>query len=194
MGFPAGPWLRAVLWWQNQEQEWQNDIWFKVTGTISPSTNVDTVATDLDAALNALLIAVICPDAFYIGLDAYLNNGTYTVKGQTNGNTAGNATGDALPTENAAIVTLNAGIGTREGVGRIFFSGVPENFTTESKLNSSGHSGYNDVATALKGITTAGGVPIELAMWSRKAGAIEKVSFTEVSNLIGHRSKRKPRR
>lgn len=194
MGFPAGPWARVVLWWDNAEKEWQNDLWFKVTGTISTSTNVDTVATDMDAALRPTLKPIITPDASFLGLDLYLNNGTYTVRGATSAVDSGTASDGALPTEDCALVTLNAGIGTRTGVGRIFFSGVPETFTVDSRLNPDGHTAYNDFATALKAVTTAGGVAMTSAVWSRKMGAIEKTSFTEVAALIGHRSKRKPRR
>lgn len=194
VSFPAGPWIRTVFNWQNDEKNWQNDVWWKVTGTVPLHTDVNVVAADFDTALQPVFVEVITPQAQYSGVDLYLNNGSYTVAGHTNPAAAGTVSGGALPTEDAVIVTLNSGIATRAGVGRNFYSGIPETLVTDSRVNPTGVTAYNNIKTAMLALSTAGGVAFTLAVWSRKMAALEVASFGTVEAICGHRRKRRPRR
>lgn len=192
--YPAGPWVRIIVHLSNNERPWQNDLWFKIQGAIPSGFNIATFTAALDTDYSSAWTDCLSAVCTYDGIDVYLNNGTYTVSGETPGGAAGAVSGTMLPTEDAAIVTLSAGIGTREGVGRVFIGGVPETYVTESKLSSAGVAAYSALAGFLKSTATYGGVTIVPAVWSRKANAIEAIVFTVLRPILGHRRKRRPRR
>jgi hypothetical protein len=192
--YPAGPWLRVHLQFQNVEKEWENVIWFKITGAVSPTTNISTVASAVNTALKPSFLAWITEDCTWNGVDVYLNNGTYTVAGHVVENAQGDSDAPTLPTEDAAIVTLGAGVGTRVGVGRIFAGGVSASSVTESRVNDAGLVLLAAIKTALMGMTAVGGLVTALAVWSRSMSALEPVVYITPEAILGHRTKRRPRR
>lgn len=190
--YPAGPWIRTSLFWKNQESQWQNDLWFKVTGAVPADTDINTVAAAVDTALMGPFTAAASPDATYLGNTTWLNNGTYTISAETSQATSGGASGDGLPSEDAVIVRLNSGVATRAGEGRIFVGGVASENVDDSKLTPDGVALYIAIKTALLGIETLGGVTAKVAVWSRKLGAIEPVTSIALGVVLGHRRKRRP--
>lgn len=194
MAFPAGPWMRVITNFTNGERNWQNDIWYKLTAVPGSGTNVVTVASSVNMAISGAFAAWMPTTCTYLGIDVYLNNGTYTVGAHIIANTPGTGGTKQLPNEDAAIVTLNCGVGTRIGVGRVFVGGVDETNTSASRVTSAGLTLLNNIATALKGVTNPGGISCVLAVWSRKTNAIDVVQFTTSESILGHRKKRRPRR
>lgn len=192
--FPAGPWIRTILNFEGPEKPWTNELWWKVSGSVPPSTDVNVVAAAVDTALADPFSAAIPTVCKYIGNDTYLNNGTYTVAAHTSVDDTGDVTAVMLPNETAAIVTTSAGVGTRKGVGRLFLGGVAESSVIDSRLSTAGVTLYTAIKTALLAVTTFGPVACKLAVWSRSLSAIEQVSFITVEPILGHRRKRRPRR
>lgn len=192
--YPAGPWLRVVFNFSNNEKFWSSDVWWKQTTSPPGSLNIATVAAAVDTAVQTPMLAALGTDAQYQGNDCYFNNGTYTVAAHTFPGASGTGAGNCLPTEVAAIVALNSGVGTRAGVGRLFFGGVDESNVSESRISGAGLTLYAAIYTALKGLTSPGGLTLALAVWSRKLNALEPVVFGNPKAILGHRRKRRPRR
>lgn len=192
--YPTGPWLRVVMFFSNDEKSWQNVLWYKVTAPVPGDVNVDTVASDVSTAIEATVLPILPPGANYNGVNVYLNNGTYTVAAENNMSVAGTAPDTGIPTEDAAIVSLNSGVGTRAGVGRLYLGQPSETNVSESKINSTGEPLYEAFKNSLMTLVTAGGVAIKLAVWSRKLGVLEPVVFATVRTILGHRRKRRPTR
>lgn len=192
--YPSGPWLRVVLNFSNDEKGWENILWYRPTGSIPVHTNVETVAADVNAALKPSFIAAMPVTAQWLGVDVYLNNGTYTVRGSVVESVVGSGSENQLPTEDAVVVAINSGTATREGVGRIFVGGVDEDNVENSRLTSAGSALYVTMAAAMMALVTAGDVPIQLAVWSRVGSALFNAIFAQPSAVLGHRRKRRPRR
>lgn len=191
---PPGPWIRTQFFFENSEREWSNVVWWKITGSIPSGTDIISVATDFDTMFNGVLPAMLPPTTIFLGTNCYLNNGTYTVDGTVYEETPGTAAGDPLPTEDSAIVTINSGIGTRKGVGRFFISGLAEDQAINSRLSTLGQTNMNAIKNAIAGLLTAGGVPVKAGVWSRSMNAVEANVFLNFSDLLGHITKRRPRR
>ena len=192
--YPAGPWLRVIAQCSNDEKQWENVIWYKVTPPIPAGTDVNALATYVSGILSPVYVGMMSLGCSYRGVDVYLNNGVYTIGAHVIANVAGTQGATQLPTEDAVIVSINSGVATRAGVGRIYVGGVATSLVTESRLNTTGVTQANALATALKGIVSASGVTVKLAVWSRKLGALEPYSFTAIDGILGHRRKRRPRR
>lgn len=194
MHFPAGPWMRLIIHCSNFEKSWQNDLWYKGTAAVPAGTDVQAVAMACDTAVRGAYLNWMPSSCSFDGVDAYINNGTYTVSGNTTTSAFGTGSGNALPTEDAAIVTISNGVGTRLGVGRIFVGGVADSHVTESKINDTGAPILTALMDALKGILSPGGVPVKLGVWQRKNGLLNSYNYTKIEPILGHRTKRRPRR
>lgn len=192
--FPAGPWFRTVFNFSGGERPWMNEVWWKISGSVPGSTNIVTCAAAFDSMFSAVILPVLATNVFYDGVDCYLNNGTYTVAAHTFPGTSGTGVDVSLPNEDAAVGTLNAGVGTRKGRGRIFFGGVDRSGVSDSIIAPAQITLYQAVLTAMKAVTSIGGVTCALAVWSRSLTALEPVVFTAMNPVLGHRTKRRPRR
>lgn len=190
--YPAGPWIRSLLFFGDGEKQWSNDIWFKATGSIPPTTNINTIAAAIDTAIATPIAGVMNSNSAYIGNTTYLNNGTFTASAETGNEISGTGTGSILPTEVSLIVRANSGVATRAGNGRIFLSGIDSTMVAESSLSVLGATNMLAVCTALMGVTTLGPVACQFAVWSRKLGVLENVLFSDPAPIVGHRRKRRP--
>jgi hypothetical protein len=190
--YPAGPWIRSIIYFQNGERQFQNDLWFKVGAPPEEGTNINTVAAAVDTALLAKFGAVQNAECQYLGNTTYLNNGTYTISAETSHAAPGTLSNEILPSESAVVVRINAGVATRKGAGRIFVGGVDSSMVTESKLSTAGTVAFAALCAALMGITTLGGVVCEIAVWSRSLGVLDAAQFSDPATILGHRRKRRP--
>jgi hypothetical protein len=189
--FPPGPWIRTIMYFQNGEKQYQNDIWFKA-GTFPGGVDINAVAAAVDTALQAPFAGLMNENALVIGNTTYANNGVYTVSAETQTTLPGVGTAKILPSEDAVIVRINAAIATRAGNGRIFVGGIDTSFIDESKLSASGAVAATALCTALKGVVDLGGIGCNLAVWSRKLGVLEPAVFCDPATVLGHRRKRRP--
>lgn len=190
--YPAGPWIRAVLFSQSVEKQYQNDLWFKATGSIPPTTDVNAIAGAISSVLGPLFAALMNSNCGYIGCTAYLNNGTFTWSAENNDTSPGTGAGTLLPAEVATIVRINSGVATRAGNGRIFCSCIDSTMASDSNLSGLGATNMAALCTGLIGITILGAVTCQLAVWSRKLGVLENVIFADPNPILGHRRKRRP--
>lgn len=190
--YPAGPWARAVIFTQSPEKEWQNDMWFTAGGTASSAFDIQAAAAAFDTAFNAPYVAALCEVSTYQGVNFYYNDGAMTRRGETFPASGGTVTGNQLPSEDAAVVTLNSGIGTRKGVGRVFIGGVAESAVDLSRLKPGSITQYNALFAALKTGWTYAGVTFKLAVWSRLAGSVNAVSYYQAEQVLGHIRHRRP--
>lgn len=191
--YPAGPWVRAQMFFQSSEKQYQNDLWFKATGTIPATTDVNAIAAAISSTLGPLFAALMpAAGSVYLGCTAYLNNGTFTWSAENNAPTAGTGAGSILPAEVSTIVRLNSGIATRAGNGRIFCSCIDSTMASESNLSTLGGTTMAALCTGLLGIASLGTVTCQLAVWSRKLGVLEHVIFADPNPILGHRRKRRP--
>ena len=192
--YPTGPWVRTQLYFQGALKQYQNDIWWYMAE--SPPDNPDFAGAL--AAVDSLVENDICPlmnqACQYLGTNFYLNNGTYTQAVRSYSTTDGGATNSPLPDEVAAIVTLDAEVGTREGVGRIFIGGLDNGWASASRLNPGGYPLLQDLAAALLSVETFGNIPCKIGLWSRKLNVIKPCPIVNAEYLLGHRTKRRPRR
>jgi hypothetical protein len=191
---PAGPWMRMISYWNNNNKGWQNELWFKVTGTIPSNFDIAALTAGVSNDYFNLFSDVNSVATTFDGIDCYFNNGTYTVSGETGSAGDGTVTGNTLPNEDAAIVTLSAGIGTRVGTGRIFLGGVPTTFVLESKLSTAGITAYSSVLSYFTTTVDYQGMNFIPSIWSRKNNALEPIKFTVLRPILGHRTRRRPRR
>jgi hypothetical protein len=190
---PAGPWIRSILYFQNSNKPWQNDVWFKVTSSVPSNVDVTEVAAAIDTALQADLTAPMTTDGTYLGNRAYLNNGTYTISARSNVGLNGTSSDTSLPNDVCALVSFSAGVGTRVGRGRLYLSGWDNATAQDSFLNQQGTNYQTAIGAALQGITTLGTVPCKWAVWSRKTNALDIVQFVEYPPLLAGRVRRRPR-
>lgn len=89
------------------------------------------------------------------------------------------ATGDqpdeSLPSYASAILTLRTGFGGKSNRGRIYFGGIGENDTSDSRLNPDTFDALQNIGNQLLAhFGPAGGYPfLRYVIWSRKIGAGE---------------------
>lgn len=190
--YPAGPWIRSQIFCGNSEDIWQNDLWFKPTGSIPSGTDINLVAAAVDTALEAAYVGLMNQDSQYLGNNTYINNTTYTDSAETQRSSPGDGIIGALPTEDAIIVRINAGVATRAGAGRIFVGGIDQSMVSGSRLSDVGSANATVLRDAMMGIATLSIVPCKLAVWSRKLNALDVAAFADAATILGHRSKRRP--
>lgn len=58
-------------------------------------------------------------------------------------------TGDTLPSFNAALLRLNTGLGGRHNRGRSYYGGLPEDFTSDGRLETTLFNALTDVGAEL---------------------------------------------
>jgi hypothetical protein len=190
--YPAGPWIRSIMYFRSPDSQWQNDLWFKVTGPVPGGVDINAVAAAVDTFLMNQFLAFMNEANSYVGNTTYLNNAVYTISAETIHSSFGAGTLVALPTEDAAIVRLDSGIATRSGNGRIFVSGLDSDMVDESRLSTDGVAAFVGLKNALMGIVDLGTVPCQVGVWSRKLNALEVVQFVSAAAVLGHRTKRRP--
>jgi hypothetical protein len=190
---PAGPWIRFVQYYGGLSKFWQNEWWFKVTSSVPPTTSVASVGAALYAAISPPVSNIMNQEYSILGWRVYLNNGVYTASYDANSIVSGTLVSDSLPVEITAIVTGNAGVATRAGVGRTFLSGLDSSLLDNGRLTNAAVTLLDAINTALKGIVAPGGVSAAYAIWSRKLGSLDIVAFTAETAVTGAIRKRRPR-
>lgn len=193
MALPPGPWGRLVIYQYNDEDEWTNTVWMHPTSAIPGNFNIQTAVNDFathfqTAFANPLQVT----DAGVKGFRLYVNNGTYTVSADNTTSTPGNEVSAELPTEVSAIVQLRTNSSGGSGRGRIFLSGVCEGNTRVSDLSTAGFTLYQAIVTALTGTITAGAVPWQTALYSRKLNNVLPCTFIRLDRELGHQKRRRP--
>ena len=83
---------------------------------------------------------------------------------------AGTAGAACLPGTVAVVCSMRTGFASRSTRGRIYFPGVPEEYTTVGKLNTSGQTGWNGVTAAMLALWSSdtGTSQFHIGVWSRK--------------------------
>jgi len=192
--YPTGPWVRTQLYFQGALKQFQNDIWWYMSEGPPESPDFSAALAAVDSLIETNLCPLMNETCEYLGTNFYLNNASYTQSVRSYSATPGTASGNPLPDEVSAIVTLNSEVGTREGVGRIFVGGLDNTQASASRMNSDGFAALNTFATALKAVTGFGNIPAAIGIWSRKLNVIKPCPIVQAEYLLGHRSKRRPRR
>lgn len=194
MPYPTGPWVRVVTYYSNLEKEWQNVNWFRVTGVADPAFNILTFASAYYNHFKGAMNTILAGNCVQRGITLYYNNAAYTATGNVPDTLNGDGTTNQCPNEVAAVVRLQSDQGGPHGRGRMFVGGVDEANTTGSTLSPAAMTNYTAFMTAFKGPFTNQGLTIELRLFSRFAGELLALAYTQVDQVLGHRRKRRPLR
>lgn len=189
--YPVGPWVRITIFFQ-VEKLYRSTIWFKSNGTGMSTTNPGAVAAAWNVIFSPLFAAVMNPAATYVGCRAYLNNGVFTISGTAKINTTGSGGDELLPGDVCGLVTLDADVGTRKGVGRIFISGLDSTMVSGSYISTGGMANFQDIVNALLALTEIGGVNAGPAVWTRSPSALNPANNINYGAIVGSRRKRRP--
>lgn len=191
--FPPGPWLRLMWYCGGGDKVWTNDVWYKITSSVPSGTNIVTVANNCYSALSGPITQFMNQNYNLNGLKVFLNNGTYTVGYDLFSPIPGVQNQNQLPQEVAVIGTINAGIGTRQGSGRLFIAGLDSQVLNGNRPSTVGEGFMTDLMTALKGLTAPGGLSTALAVWDRKTATLPEPVFTGIGPIASTLRRRRPR-
>jgi len=192
--YPTGPWVRTQLYFQGALKQYQNDLWWYMSESPPSDPDLTGAVAAVDSLIETGFLALMNENCEYLGCNFYLNNGSYTQSIRSYSAMEGAADGNPLPDEVAGIVTLNSEVGTREGVGRIFVGGIDNTLVTASRFNETGYPLLQALSAGLKSSETFSNIPCIIGLWSRKLNVVKPCPIVSAEYLLGHRTKRRPRR
>jgi hypothetical protein len=154
--------------------------------------NADQIAADWFADTENTLTA--CR-----GDDWYLSNVLCRIRvnGQSYDGGASPAPGavgtfDNLPNQDSALFSLRTAYPGPRGRGRVFLPPPREEHTESNRLNAAGISAWGALATKLLDGFLSGNAAFNLAVLSRKDGALRVITAIQVRSLIARQGGRRP--
>lgn len=189
---PPGPWLRFVIYQNDENVQWINDVWYKLTASGAP--------TDWTSLLNSFTSAIV-PSLTALqylltnvrAIKMYVNNGTFTGSATKYIDAVGLGATDSIPAQVCLGVTLSADIGTRQGQGRLFVSGLDSSDISGDYVSTVGNSNALAFGTAVTSWVGDGDFIASACIWDRKTATLHTIGQHGVAQKLYSRRHRRPR-
>lgn len=178
----------------DQVRSWVTDFWFSITGTFSGGWNVATACLALENHFKTNYLAVLNAQVKFLGTDLLVNNAGVVATSSTYTAGAGALSNILIPPEVAAIVRMQSAAAGRSGHGRVFLSGLDSGWITGGRLDPTGISIFNTLATTMQTSVTDQGVTYHPAVYSRKGNILYNIQYCVAELPLGTQRNRRTRR
>jgi hypothetical protein len=197
MPFPAGVnFARFQMFSKSADKVWSNTLWFTTASAFPPTWDISAAAIAFENKYVVTgLTNTMSSNANYIGSNLLIHNGGLARSSNTYTVVAGSgSSANEIPDDACCVVSRLTATPGKSGRGRLYHSGIPNDFVAENRLTPLGAASFSGYCTVLKSALTDQTMLWSPANWSKLTNAFHAALDFIAEPVLGTQRHRKPRR